>query len=98
MHNGKLKIRTGNDGYCIFFVQGRGCTVHKGKPDICRAWPFFRGNLVDAESLHMAKEFCPGIDPGVTHETFAAEGRRYLEEHSLCAHDDTCEANALIDK
>ncbi len=98
MHNGKLKIRTGDDGCCIFFAQGRGCTVHEGKPDICRAWPFFRGNLVDPESLHMAKEFCPGIAPDVSHAAFAAEGRRYLREHDLCAHDATCEANALIDK
>lgn len=59
---GKLKIRCGEDGYCVFFRQGSGCGVHEGKPSICRAWPFFRGNIEDPASLAMAKEFCPGIE------------------------------------
>lgn len=96
IHNGKLKIRTGADGYCIFFREGEGCRVHEGKPDICRAWPFFRGNMVDAESLYLAKDFCPGIRPDATHAEFVAEGRRYLEENALEAHDPSCEANALL--
>lgn len=94
--NGKLKVRTGPDGNCVFFAAGRGCTVHEGKPDICRAWPFFRGNLVDAGSLAMAKEYCPGIRPGVRHAEFAAAGRAYLAARGLLASDCTCEANALV--
>ena len=50
---GKLKIRCGEDGYCVFFRQGSGCGVHEGKPAICRAWPFFRGNIEDPASLAM---------------------------------------------
>lgn len=84
---GKLQIRTGEDGACIFFREGRGCTVHEGKPDVCRAWPFFRGNIVDPGSLAMAKEFCPGIRPDVDHATFAAEGIHYLKKHHLLAKD-----------
>lgn len=84
---GKLQIRTGDDGACIFFVEGKGCTVHAGKPDVCRAWPFFRGNIVDPESLAMAKEYCPGIRPDVEHAVFAAEGRAYLRKHHLLARD-----------
>ena len=93
---GKLQIRTGADGFCIFFKQGKGCTVHEGKPDICRAWPFFRGNLLDSESFAMAKEFCPGIDKDAPHSTFCAEGKTYLSKMNLLAHDAHCEANALI--
>lgn len=93
---GKLQIRTGMDGYCIFFQQGRGCTVHEGKPDICRAWPFFKGNLVDSESFEMAKDFCPGIDKTTPHSTFCAEGMAYLSRMNLLARDACCEANALI--
>ncbi len=96
MHNGKYKIRTGEDGYCIFFMQGKGCSVHEGKPDICRAWPFFRGNLEDAVSLHLAKEFCPGIEQSVTHAVFAAEGKRYLLEQGLLATDASQSAAALV--
>ena len=94
--NGKLKIRTGEDRNCIFFEAGQGCSVHEAKPDICRAWPYFRGNLVDRESLELAKDFCTGIRPDVTHGEFAAAGRAYLESQGLVARDRSTEANALV--
>ncbi|MDM8215153.1 YkgJ family cysteine cluster protein [Desulfovibrio piger] len=94
--NDKLKIRCGEDGYCIFFRQGKGCIVHEGKPSICKAWPFFRGNIEDAESLALAKDFCPGINPDISHEDFAREGMAYLEQERLLASDTRTEANALI--
>lgn len=93
---GKLRIRSGADGYCVFFRKGKGCSVHMGKPSICRAWPFFRGNIEDAASLAMAKEFCPGIKATAQHADFAREGRAYLAANDLLAKDATCEANALI--
>ena len=93
---GKLKIRCGEDGYCIFFRQGKGCIVHEGKPSICKAWPFFRGNIEDPESLALAKDFCPGINPDISHEDFAREGMAYLEQERLLASDTRTEANALI--
>ena len=93
---GKLKIRTGDDGRCIFFRDGQGCGVHEGKPAICRAWPFFRGNIEDPASLALAKDFCPGIAPEVRHAEFARQGLAYLREEGLLAHDPSCEANALI--
>lgn len=93
---GKLKIRTGADGRCIFFKEGTGCGVHEGKPAICRAWPFFRGNIEDPASLALAKDFCPGIDSRASHAVFARQGLAYLREEGLLAHDPTCEANALI--
>ncbi len=96
MQNGKMKIHNGADGRCTFFADGQGCSVHEAKPDICRAWPFFRGNLLDAESLAMAKEFCPGIHPDVSHADFAREGLLYLEKHGLHASDPSREANALL--
>ena len=92
----KLKIRSGADAYCVFFQQGKGCGVHEGKPAICRAWPFFRGNIEDPASLAMAKEFCPGISPDAPHAAFAQQGRQYLRENGLLASDSSCEANALI--
>ncbi|MBD5557896.1 MAG: YkgJ family cysteine cluster protein [Desulfovibrio sp.] len=93
---GKLKVRNGEDGRCIFFREGAGCSVHEGKPSICRAWPFFRGNIEDPVSLELAKEFCPGIAPDAAHEEFAAAGRAYLAEQGLVASDPACEANALV--
>ena len=77
-------------------AQGKGCIVHEGKPSICKAWPFFRGNIEDAESLALAKDFCPGINPDISHEDFAREGMAYLEQERLLASDTRTEANALI--
>lgn len=93
---GKWQVRSGEDGVCIFFREGTGCTVHEGKPAICRAWPFFRGNLEDPLSWDLAKDFCPGISTRASHADFAAQGLRYLRENDLLAHDPQCEANALI--
>ena len=93
--NGKLVVRTGSDGFCVFFRQGEGCTVHLGRPDICRAWPFFKGNLTDPFSLQMACEDCPGITD-VSFEEFRRQGLKYLREHGLLADaDDNDAANAL---
>jgi len=94
--NGKLRIRVRDDLYCIFFELDKGCAVHEGKPDICRAWPFFRGNVVDSESLYLAKDFCPGIRQDIEHADFAKQGRDYLAEEGLLASDASCEARALI--
>ena len=92
----KIHIRTGPDNYCIFFLPGTGCSVHAARPDICRAWPFFRGNMVDEASLAMAKDFCPGINPVTGYDEFVRAGLRYLEKHQLHASDPEHEANALI--
>lgn len=93
---GKCKIRCGDDGRCAFFRQGSGCAVHAAKPAVCRAWPFFRGNIQDSASLEMAKAFCPGIRRDVSHKDFARAGLDYLRRNGLVASDPTCEANALI--
>ncbi len=93
---GKLKLRSNNEGFCVFFEQGKGCVVHEGKPAICRAWPFFRGNMVDPESLFMAKEYCPGIRQDVAHEEFVLEGKQYLTSRCLGASNAREEAHALI--
>ncbi|MCR5815128.1 MAG: YkgJ family cysteine cluster protein [Desulfovibrio sp.] len=92
----KLKLRNADNGFCIFFAKDQGCQVHAGKPDICRAWPFFRGNLIDAESFAMAREFCPGINKEISHQQFVEAGLTYLREENLLAHNAKQEANALL--
>ncbi len=96
MSNGKLNVRTGDNGFCIFFIQGKGCAVHNSKPDICRAWPYFRGNMIDDQSLHLAKDFCPGIKHDINHKDFVQEGEHYLKEHNLRANDAKTQARALL--
>jgi len=92
----KIKLRAGPDNYCVFFLHGTGCSVHTARPDICRAWPFFRGNMVDEASLAMAKECCPGINPVIGHDAFVCAGLHYFRECRLNASDPEHEANALI--
>lgn len=94
--NGKLRLKAGADGDCIFLVKGQGCSVHAGKPDICRAWPYFRGNLEDPASLAMAKDFCPGINPDASFENFVAEGIKQLLAEGLPASDGVQAANSLV--
>ncbi len=96
MHNGKLKVRSGDDAFCIFFKKGVGCGVHVARPDICRAWPFFRGNMLDNESFFLAKDYCPGIAKESDHQAFVQEGLSYLQENALGASDATKEAHALF--
>jgi Fe-S-cluster containining protein len=90
----KLFIRNDENG-CIFFRKGEGCSVHTAKPDICRAWPYFRGNLVDSESYALAKDFCPGIPREQIHETFVRQGLSYLVREHLAGSSRPDEAAAL---
>jgi len=93
--NGKIALCCNDLGYCIFFQPEAGCSVHTHKPDICSAWPFFRGNLEDAASLEMAKEFCPGIGRHVGHREFVRQGLAYLREKDLLRTNDPEAPNAL---
>lgn len=76
--SGKYRLKCGDDGYCVFYAHGQGCTEHPGRPDICRAWPFFRGNLVDEESWLMIQEDCKGVRPDAGHKAFRREGVAYV--------------------
>ncbi len=98
MMRGQPVIRCGEDGSCMFFREGKGCSIHPARPAVCRAWPFFRGNMVDSISFAMAREDCPGICRGCRHEDFAWEGWRYLVEYKLLADDPCTEGRMLIVK
>lgn len=94
--DGKPVLITGEDGFCYFFKEGRGCTIHEARPDVCRAWPYFRGNLIDEFSFAMAKEDCPGIVKTVSHAFFAYDGYAYLKNNGLLCKDKSVDGRALI--
>ena len=96
IRNHKVSILSGEDGYCVFFKQDLGCGVHPGRPDVCRAWPFFRGNLVDETSWEMIQEYCPGVNPEAGHAEFVCQGRAYLREEDLLRYDSGTAPNALL--
>jgi Fe-S-cluster containining protein len=91
----KTVLRTREDGFCVFFDPVAACTVHPAKPDVCRAWPFFRGNLVDPVSWELAQDYCPGIVPQSSHAEFVRVGVRYLIDAGLTKTGREDEANAL---
>lgn len=78
------RLRTGPDGYCEFYDASLpGCGAHLARPDVCRAWPFFRGNLLDEASWAMIQDDCPGVDPAAGHARFTAQGREYMRGNGL---------------
>ncbi|MFP4236907.1 MAG: YkgJ family cysteine cluster protein [Desulfonatronovibrio sp.] len=91
----KFFVRTGSDKLCLFFAQGKGCLVHPVKPGPCRAWPFFRGNLMDESSFEMARQYCAGINKQVCFDEFVRQGIDYLEQHKLSGELNPSPANAL---
>jgi hypothetical protein len=93
---GKPVLKCGEDGFCLFFRTGVGCGIHPARPAVCRAWPYFRGNLVDEQSFAMAKQDCPGISSTCSHAEFAHEGFAYLNDYKLRADDIFTEGRALI--
>ncbi|HDQ40441.1 MAG TPA: YkgJ family cysteine cluster protein [Desulfonatronum sp.] len=78
--DGKTRVRTVND-WCVFF--NTGCSVHPAKPTVCRAWPFFRGNMLDELSWQMAQDACPGINPKAGHAAFVRQGLLHLRDLDL---------------
>ena len=83
--DGKPRVRAAN-GWCVFFAEG--CLVHPAKPSVCRAWPFFQGNMLDELSWRMAQDACPGISPEAGHDRFVREGLEYLREMGLASTDE----------
>ena len=80
---GKFQLTCKQDGACVFYSEGARCVVHPAKPDVCRTWPFFRGNLMDPVSLAMAGQGCSGIAEGVDFAAFSQAGARYLLDWGL---------------
>lgn len=93
--NGKPELLCGADGFCVFFKKDLGCMVHEAKPAVCRAWPFFRGNLVDPLGLAMARNFCPGIARNLSHERFLKTGINWLKKEGLAMQADETGPTAL---
>lgn len=95
-HHEKACLTVGEDGYCSFFKKDVGCGIHDVRPDVCRAWPYFRGNLIDEVSFEMAKLDCHGINKNILHIEFAQKGFLYLKENGLLGSDKKIDGFALI--
>ena len=82
VRGGKIHLTVDQEERCVFH-RGEDCGVHEARPDICLAWPYFRGNLVDASSWEMAWDSCPGLNREVSHGEFVRQGLEYLRAREL---------------
>ena len=73
--NGKISIKTGPDGFCIFFKKETSCQIHPVKPAICSLWPFYPALLKDKYNWELAQDACPGINPDCSHEEFIEQAK-----------------------
>lgn len=48
---------TGEDGQCVFFAPGTGCTIHTGRPAVCRLYPL--GRTIHADQTESFTEAEP---------------------------------------
>jgi len=49
---------------CIFYVEGKGCSVYDARPGQCRSYPFWPHNIDKPEDWQEQAEQCPGIGCG----------------------------------
>lgn len=61
---GKRTLREKENGDCVFWEAGRGCTVYPVRPRQCRTWPFWESNVETPEAWDRAVEICPGSGGG----------------------------------
>ena len=52
------------NGDCIFFQPGRGCTVYRTRPAQCRTFPFWPENLKGRGAWESVAGTCEGIGRG----------------------------------
>jgi hypothetical protein len=55
------------DGSCVFFRPGTGCTVYEDRPRQCRTWPFWDSNIESKDAWKQTCEICPGSGKGALH-------------------------------
>jgi hypothetical protein len=61
---GRRTIRERDNGDCVFFERGKGCTVYPVRPPQCRTWPFWDSNVETPEEWQKTCEQCPGAGTG----------------------------------
>lgn len=57
-------LREKNNGDCVFYQEGEGCTIYAVRPRQCRTWPFWESNVRTPENWERTCEVCPGSGQG----------------------------------
>ncbi len=71
--HGRVELKTGPDGFCIFFDPKKSCLIHPVKPGRCSLWPFCPAIVNDKENWELAKDACPGINPDCSFDEFVRQ-------------------------
>jgi Fe-S-cluster containining protein len=71
--NGRLSVKTGVDGFCVFYGGEGKCLIHPVKPGICSLWPFYPAIVKDRDAWEIAKAACPGINPDCPFDEFVKQ-------------------------
>jgi len=57
-------LREKNQGDCVFYMPGEGCTIYSVRPRQCRTWPFWESNLRTPQDWERTTRICPGSGRG----------------------------------
>lgn len=60
-------IEEPRDRDCIFLngkCGQKGCAIYPVRPNQCRTWPFWTGNIARPDDWNMVAQKCPGINRG----------------------------------
>jgi hypothetical protein len=76
------------DGHCIFYEAGHGCSVHAGRPWRCRQWPLHPSILSDENNFQSIAESCPGLKTSMGYAAFCRILRQLLEDSSSLAQEE----------
>ncbi len=77
--HGRLSIKTGINGACIFYNKEGKCRIHPVKPSVCSRWPFYPALVKDRDTWKMAQEACPGINPDCSFDEFIRQAKEYYK-------------------
>lgn len=61
---GDRTLREREDGSCVLYQAGVGCTVYADRPTQCRTWPFWKSNLASPSTWQSICRDCLGSGQG----------------------------------
>jgi Fe-S-cluster containining protein len=53
-----------DNGDCVFYDRGTGCTIYPVRPRQCRTWPFWQSTVGSPEAWQRTCQVCPGAGRG----------------------------------
>jgi Fe-S-cluster containining protein len=57
-------LREKENGDCVFYERGAGCTIYPARPRQCRTWPFWESNVASPDAWQQTCAVCPGSGQG----------------------------------